>query len=300
VPVEAVGRRKDGSEFAVEVVARRARLAVGRHRRERRKEARVIEIYTIRDIETRKQAEEARRRAADEAVAANRAKTEFLAAMSHELRTPLNAIIGFSEILKGEMFGALGNPKYRAYAQDIHGSGSHLLSIVNDILDMAKIEAGKVTLNEEDLDVASCCAAAVRLVAPRAKETAVPSLRGDGRLVKQLLANLLSNAAKFTPRGGTVTVSAALGTDGGVEIAVADTGIGIPADEIDKVVKPFYQVDRALSRRYEGTGLGLSLVKAFLEQHGGELELQSTVGCGTTAICRFPASRSVAVEAAAE
>lgn len=238
--------------------------------------------------------------AKEKAELANRAKSEFLANMSHELRTPLNAIIGFSEILKDEMLGPSGEPRYRTYAQDIHDSAIHLLEVINDILDISKIETGKFEIREDVIAVARVVDACVRLVQGRAAEAGValavgvgddlPPLRADERMVKQILLNLLSNAVKFTPSGGSVTVSAAV-TDGALEIVVADTGIGIAEADIPKVMRPFFQVDSSFSKKFPGTGLGLPLANAMIELHGGTLRLLSTVSVGTTAAVRFPAER---------
>jgi len=243
------------------------------------------------------------REAKESAEIANRAKSEFLANMSHELRTPLNAIIGFSEILKSELFGAIGVEKYRDYARDIHESGTHLLSLIGDILDVSKVEAGKVELDEAELPVEHIARASLRLVQPRAAEAQVEveaefghgdaRLRGDERMVKQMLLNLLSNAVKFTPEGGTVTLYTRVGEDGGFVLGVRDTGIGIAAEDIPRVLAPFGQVASAFTRRHAGTGLGLPLVKSFAEAHGGELELASAPGEGTDAAVAFPAERTV-------
>ena len=245
--------------------------------------------------------------ARDQAELANRAKSEFLANMSHELRTPLNAIIGFSDIMKGEMFGPVGNPKYLGYAQDINTSGSHLLEIINDILDLSKIEAGKIELYEENVDVSKVLVSCLTLVNERAEEAGIeiecdaasnlPALYADERKIKQILINLLSNAIKFMPSGGKITIRIWFRSDDGYVLQVADTGIGIALTDIPKALAPFQQVDSALNRKYEGTGLGLPLTKALVELHGGSLGLQSELGIGTTVTVRFPAER-VASEAA--
>ncbi|MGH6929568.1 MAG: PAS-domain containing protein, partial [Dongiaceae bacterium] len=224
--------------------------------------------------------------------AANAAKSEFLAHMSHELRTPLNSIIGFSEIMKTELLGPIGTPKYKSYAIDIHDSGTHLLNLINDLLDLAKIEAGRSELYEENCDLAQIIAASVHLLAEPAQRAGVtlsqhcdptlPLLRGDERKIRQILLNLLSNAIKFTPAGGGVSVRARLLGDGAVTMSVADTGIGIPPDQIERVMEPFTQVEHVLSRSYAGTGLGLPLCKELAQLHGGTLVLTSIVGAGTT------------------
>ncbi len=247
--------------------------------------------------------EESLRTAQRQAEMANRTKSEFLAAMSHELRTPLNAILGFSEIMKNQLMGPLGTPEYRDYASDIHDSGAHLLEVINDILDISKIEAGKLELREEQVSIKEIISKSVRLMKERAEnaglditidiEPDLPLLFADPRLVKQNLINLLSNATKFTPEGGHITVRAMVDDDGAIAIAVSDTGIGIAAEDIDHVLVPFGQVDSSLSRKYEGTGLGLPLVKSFIELHGGTLTIESTIGLGTTVTIRFPAERAV-------
>jgi signal transduction histidine kinase len=241
---------------------------------------------------------------------ANRTKTEFLANMSHELRTPLNAIMGFSELLKGQMLGPVGNPTYVEYARDIHQSASHLLQIINDILDLSKVEAGKIELDERAIDLHTLVAASLRLISERAGEAGVrisnevapdlPGLFADERLLKQILINLLSNSIKFTPSGGTIKVQAWREPNGVMALAVVDSGIGIAEDDLPKVMEPFRQADAALSRKYEGTGLGLPLVKSFIELHRGVFELKSKVGSGTTALSRFPRDRVLDSSAAAD
>ncbi len=238
-----------------------------------------------------------------DAEAANRAKTEFLANMSHELRTPLNAIIGFSEIIKCELLGSLGVDRYRLYAQDIFNSGQHLLEVINDILDISKIEAGEFELHEDATSLPEIVSNSIRLVHKRA-ETAgvelvvdlapdVPQLFIDPRLIKQCLINLLANAIKFTPGPGRVTVRAAPTSDGSVLLAVTDTGIGIEEEQIPRILQAFGQVESAFSRSHEGTGLGLPLTKSFIEAHGGSMEIKSAPGEGTTVTLRFPPERAV-------
>ncbi len=241
------------------------------------------------------------RGARDHAKTADRAKSEFLAAMSHELRTPLNAIIGFSEIIKNETFGPVGSLKYREYTSDIHGAGLHLLDLINDILDLAKIEAGKDELNEDNIDASEVIRSALKLVGQRANHGGIeiqlelpdqlPALRADERKLKQILVNLLSNAIKFTDAGGRVTLRAWCPLDTGHAFQIVDTGIGIAPEDISKALSRFGQVDGDLSRQFEGTGLGLPLTKALVEQHGGSLDLQSEVGVGTTVTVRFPVTR---------
>jgi signal transduction histidine kinase len=244
------------------------------------------------------------RQAALMAEEASTAKSKFLAGVSHELRTPLNAIIGFSDMLRMEPFGKLGDPHYREYAGHINEAGRHLLAIINDILDASKIEAGALELEEELIDIAAVAENILPLVRDKASASGVtlsvslppglPALRADGRRVAQILLNLLSNAVKFTPPGGRVEVTAALDAAGGIVLSVADTGIGIAAKDITLVLAPFGQVANAMSRQHTGTGLGLPLTKALVELHGGEMTLDSTPGVGTTVRCRFPARRTVA------
>lgn|GEM_PF-1269018 len=234
---------------------------------------------------------------------ANKAKSEFLAVMSHELRTPLNAIIGFAEIMQMGVFGDIENKNYKEYLTNIGDSGKHLLSVINDILDVSKVEAGKLELVEEYLVLGDVVESAVRLIREKAEESDldltvnmekdVPLLKGDERRLKQVVLNLLSNAVKFTPEGGAIRVFSGMGEDGGHILTISDTGIGIAEADLAVALSPFGQVDRRLSRRYEGTGLGLPLCKGLIEQHDGVLELSSKEGVGTTVIVRFPPSRAM-------
>lgn len=243
------------------------------------------------------------RKYADEKVkaeSANKAKSEFLANMSHELRTPLNAINGFSEIMVGQMFGPLGDDRYKEYAQDIHNSGQHLLALINDILDMSKIEAGKMSLKFEPLNLEEVIEDAVRLIRNRAETSGLriaidlpdlPDVEADYRALKQVLLNLLSNALKFTPRGGQITVRAEGRHDligERVRVSVIDTGIGIAKDDLARLARPFEQVENQHSKTRQGTGLGLALTKSLVEMHGGVLELDSAPGEGTTASFVLP------------
>ena len=240
--------------------------------------------------------------AKDEADTANHTKSEFLANMSHELRTPLNAIMGFSEVIKNQMFGEVSVPQYIDYAGDIYNSGAHLLEIINDILDLSKIEAGKLNLGEEELDVKEVAEAVFRLVRGRAEAGGVtlvhdippelPLLYADKRKLKQMLLNLLSNAVKFTPEQGSVDFTTTLDDDGALLLCVRDTGIGIPPDQFDLVLSPFGQIDSALAREHQGTGLGLPLVKALIEIHGGAIKLQSEPDKGTVVTLKFRSERT--------
>jgi PAS domain S-box-containing protein len=255
------------------------------------------------DITERKRAEEAVLMAKEQAELANRTKSQFLANMSHELRTPLNAIIGFSEIIKDEAFGPVGCTKYCDYVNDINESGQHLLDLINDILDLSKIESGAGELQKEVVEIRALVRSIVTLVTGRVKKSSaeleinmpddVPPLHADSRKLKQILINLLSNAIKFTPAGGKVTLKIWCRVESGYVFQVVDTGIGIALDDIPKALAPFQQVDSELSRKYEGTGLGLPLTKALVEMHGGSLDLQSELGVGTTVTVRFPAESIV-------
>jgi len=230
------------------------------------------------------------------AEAANRSKSEFLANMSHELRTPLNAIIGFSEVMEQQFFGPLGRPKYLDYARDIHRSGQYLLDVISDILDMSKIEAGKLTLEPADINVASVVEEALRIVAPRAQQGSVTMhvevpadlrLTADKRALKQVLINILANAVKFTPDHGRVTIGAAV-SGGDVRVRIADTGIGIPAADIGKLGRPFEQVENQFTKTKSGSGLGLAISRSLIEMHGGKLLIESTVDVGTQVTIRLP------------
>jgi two-component system cell cycle sensor histidine kinase PleC len=233
------------------------------------------------------------------AEAANRAKSEFLANMSHELRTPLNAINGFSEVMVGELYGPMGDKRYKEYAGDILASGQHLLALINDILDMAKIEAGKLTLKFEPISLDEVVEDAMRLMRNRADEAGLllsaelaglPEVEADYRALKQVMLNLLSNAVKFTPRGGAVTVGARA-TGGEVELSVRDTGIGISRDDLNRLARPFEQVETQHAKTTQGTGLGLALTKSLIEMHGGRLQIDSEPGQGTTVRVVLPLRR---------
>jgi PAS domain S-box-containing protein len=258
-------------------------------------------VGIVNDATQRIRAEENLKVAKEQAEAANRTKSDFLANVSHELRTPLNAIIGFSEVMRMEMFGALGAPQYRDYAKDVHDSGQHLLSLINDILDISKIEAGKMDLYPEPVAIEEIFDSCQRLMRERAAkaglrlvieaERALPPVFMDMRALKQIVTNLLSNAVKFTPEGGQVRLSARLVGEGPqrrAELVVADTGIGIAKEDIEKALLPFGQVDSPEQRRHAGTGLGLPIVKSLIDLSGGSFRLESELGRGTRIVLSIP------------
>ena len=254
------------------------------------------------EIDERKRVEAALRTANDAAQKASRTKTEFLASMSHELRTPLNAILGFSDILRTGLFGPLGDARYQDYAKDIHQSGRHLLDLINDILDISKIEARRADLREADLEIERSVRSCLRMMRQHTEAQDLdivldiaqdlPQLHADRRVLKQILLNLLSNATKFTPPGGRIVLSATTVEDGGVRISISDTGVGMSPEEIPLALEPFGQTLSGRQLAQEGTGLGLALAKLMVEQHGGRFRLESRLGEGTTATIDFPAERS--------
>jgi PAS domain S-box-containing protein len=263
--------------------------------------SRVHAFGIIQDITEQRQREMELSAAYLRADLASRAKTQFLATMSHELRTPLNAIIGFSDVMKREMMGPLVVPEYRGYAADIHGSGTFLLSIINELLDLSLIDSGEMKLDESLVQIDKIAASCVSLLRSKAAAKGVrlaqaatrcdpPLLRGDARRIKQAVLNLLTNAIKFTPAGGSVEISTGWSSEGMV-VTVRDTGIGIAAEDLDRVMKPFVQVENWLARKHEGAGLGLAITKSICDLHDGALVLESELGQGTVARISLPASR---------
>ena len=293
-PITYRGRCKDGSYLWVEASLMRSTNP----------ETGKFEVVSVvRDISERVRYEAALREAKEQADAASRAKSEFLGTMSHELRTPLNAIIGFAEIMKEGVMGPIENPQYRSYIADIHYSSTHLLNLINEILDVTKAEAGKLEVQEQVFDLRNVVAAVVRISGPPIDKAGLsvdidfpaglPMLRADEGKTRQVFFNLIGNAVKFTPRGGRIDISGRFDGQHGLSVTVADTGIGIAPEDLDRVLEPFVQVDSSMSRRHQGTGLGLPAVKGIMELHGGSIELQSTVGRGTAATITFPPERAV-------
>jgi len=264
----------------------------GRQRAERALEAAKV---------TAEQAAMAATQAMNAARASDQAKSAFLANMSHELRTPLNAIIGFAQVLSAQSPGPIGTSQYVEYTQDILTSAQHLLGIINDILDLARIEAGKGELREELVDAMEVTSACVRIVWQRAEVSGLKIeiepfeapilLWADERKLRQILINLLSNAIKFSPSGGTIAVAWGRSTGGGCKVTVSDTGIGIAQADLARVLEPFAQADGAFNRQYEGTGLGLPLTRRMTEMHGGSLILESEIGRGTCVTILLPRER---------
>ncbi|MBY6261803.1 response regulator [Azospirillum sp. 412522] len=293
----AWGLRYLDRERKAQVALAEARSAVERTSAERDESARLAAALNhARDMaETARQAAEA----------ANRAKGEFLAGLSHELRTPLNAVIGFADLIAREAEGPVGTPSYRQYAANVRDSGQHVLELINEILDHARAEAGALTVEEGRCDLEAAADFAVRMLTPRAERAgvllsavvtpAVRGLRGDDRRIRQILLNLIANGVKYTPSGGSVTLSAEL-EQGVPVIRITDTGLGIPAEDVDRVLEPFVRVENTATRGVEGAGLGLPLTKRLVELHGGTLALRSTLGVGTTVTVRLPASRLLPAE----
>jgi signal transduction histidine kinase len=247
------------------------------------------------------------RAARDTAMQASIAKSEFLANMSHELRTPLNAIIGFSELMSKQLLGPFPE-NYRSYLEDVHASGVHLLDLINDLLDISRIEAGRYELDERPVALAELVAECLRLIAPAAEKKALtvdvagpdemPTVRADPRALKQILLNVLSNGVKFNRDSGRLEVALRRAREGDIEFVVADTGIGIAPEVVPQLFQPFRQGNSAIARRYGGTGLGLSICKSLIEMHGGSATLTSELGVGTTVTLRLPANRVIGGAAA--
>ncbi len=255
-------------------------------------------IVVLTEITDLKQAERMLTDARDVARMADRKNSEFLADMTHELRTPLNAVIGFAEVLRDELYGPLGHRLYHDFVADIHESGRHLLAVIDDILDLSKIDFSSREFKPRTIDVGYTIDSAVRMIRHRARnagilvdvqlDASLPNLSGEEHGIKQILLNLLSNAVKFTPGGGKVTVSAALDPDGGLALAVSDTGIGIAATDLQRIFTPFVQLETA--GLADGAGLGLPLVKSLAEMHNADVSIESAPGQGTTLTVRFPAA----------
>jgi len=268
---------------------------------ERRVEDRTAELQ--RQLQETERAQEEMSAAKDRAEQANKAKSDFLAQMSHELRTPLNSIIGFSDIIRSEVFGPIANQRYKEYVEGVHFSGVHLLSLINDILELARLEAGKVALVEDVVELSSHVDEVLLQLRERAKADGVDlkngiaskaiRVKGDSRRIYQMLLNLLSNAIKFTPEGGEVSVVAENLQDGRLALCVKDDGVGMRPEDIEHALEPFTQVGGSVMNAQEGSGLGLSIVKGLIEQHGGTIEIDSKTGAGTTVRLIFPAERCV-------
>lgn len=265
---------------------------------------RKFQVTTLFDITQRKQMELSLRLAKEQADAANKTKSAFLANMSHELRTPLNAIIGFSEMMVNESFGPLGDKKYQEYLNDIFMSATHLLGIINEVLDMSKIEAGKIELDEQEIDLNTLLKAMIRIMHSRVHDSNIsikeiyqeglPKIYADPRLLRQIYINLITNSIKYSIKGGTITIQTQLNDKDEIEIIVEDHGVGIPADRIKDAIEPFGQIHdpSTHSEIYQGTGLGLPLAKAMVEMHGGDFRLQSIEGKGTIITTSFPKVRT--------
>ena len=287
---EVMGKRKNGQEFPLNLSI--SEIQFGNKR---------SFAGIVRDITESKNQEQKLFEALSRAEDANRAKTEFLSSMSHELRTPLNAIIGFSATINGEVFGPIGNSKYMEYVADINASGTHLLALINEVLDVSAIESGNLELSEEPVSLRLATDTAMRLVRERAEvaklklsntiDKNIPHIIADSLRIQQILLNLLSNAVKFTPKGGEVDISATLERDGAVTLRVSDTGIGMDVKGLAKAMMKFGQIDSGLARKHEGTGLGLPLTERLVELHDGIFDISSQPGKGTVVSAKFPAKR---------
>ncbi len=299
-PVEVIVRRKDGSPIVVELLLSRSVADDGE---ELRTESRQVYAFIFRDVTARRRAQEMQEVAARMAMSASRAKSEFLANMSHELRTPLNAIIGFADVIRRQAFGRVTPERYLDYVNDIYHSSQHLLGLINDILDLSKVESGRLEPQEEVLDLTEVFDACLRIVGGEESTNEVnlvtdiaddmPGLYADRRMVMQIVLNLLTNAVKFTDPGGTVSLKARMDLKGRLVVEVIDTGIGIDAEHLPYVTQPFYQAHEPAQGTFSGTGLGLALVSGYVEMHGGTLEIQSEVNIGTTVRILFPPERVV-------
>ncbi len=302
IPRECTMERRGGDRVAIELTVGAVDLAPVKLGRREVVPERVYRTLTFRDISERKATQAAQQLAVKEALAANRAKTEFLANMSHELRTPLNAIIGFSDTIRCEVFGPVNPPRYGQYIDDIHDSGTHLLQIISDILDVSRIELGQFEIEEQEFDPAEALASCAKIAAgwPGIGErrdysvelpAGLPFVRGDERVIKQVVINLLSNAFKYSRDGDRIVLSAKLEEQGTLAIVVKDTGIGIAPQNMPDLTTAFYQVEGAFAREGEGVGLGLFLCSSYVKLHGGEFSIDSELDAGTTVTVRLPAER---------
>ncbi len=289
-PLAGIGRRKGGATFPVEVTG--GEVVWG---------GQTLSLRIIRDVTARDSNESELAAARDTAIAASIAKTHFLAQMSHELRTPLNAILGFSEMIGHQLYGPVSPQRYADYIGHIVTSGRHLLSLIDDLLDISRIEAGKFELHEDTIDLAEVIQFAVLSVETLRRPKGIvittslppvrPILKADPRLCRQMAANLLSNAVKFTPANGQVGVTVADRSDGGLDFAVSDTGIGIDPELLPQLGRFFVQVKDSYTVNTEGTGIGLALTKKFAELHGGRFRIESEPNRGTRVTIGFPPSR---------